>query len=129
MSEMFRLNLDVPSDVEIDASEAIDVIKNEIACVRRADNCIRDCLHCDLVMPDHVILAAYQLAIEALRKQIPAAPHVTLMRYTAKETKEELCVPFKECPNCRDKMKTWAFVDKDDSYCKRCGQAINWKED
>ena len=46
--------------------EIIEVLKNEAACVERANYCDRRCANCDLVMDDETILGAYAGAIELL---------------------------------------------------------------
>lgn len=54
----------------------IEVLEREKQCVQRKStiNC-SDCAHCDLLMDDAVILAAYDKAISALRaQQQPNAP-------------------------------------------------------
>lgn len=47
---------------------AAELIKNEMRCVRRANDnfCDRDCEKCDLVVETEEILHAYRKAIEAL---------------------------------------------------------------
>lgn len=51
----------------MDIQRAIEVIENEIACVKGNDGkCDRDCFHCDLVLPEEEILEAYDMAINAL---------------------------------------------------------------
>lgn len=53
----------------MDSEEAIEIIKNEVKCVIRADKseCKRDCANCDLVRPTEKILEAYSAAIQALQ--------------------------------------------------------------
>lgn len=46
--------------------EAIRIIQTEKTCVQSADYCGRDCGKCDLVMDSGEILAAYDMAVEAL---------------------------------------------------------------
>lgn len=54
-------------EVAVTKYEAIDILKNEIACVKGNDGkCDRDCFHCDLVLPEEEILEAYDMAINAL---------------------------------------------------------------
>lgn len=49
------------------ATRAIEVIENEIACVRRASNgCSRQCATCDLLMGTDEILLAYAEAINSI---------------------------------------------------------------
>lgn len=51
--------------------EAIEIIRTEIKCVKRNDNaqCDRKCESCDLVLPTSKVIKAYDLAIEALRRE------------------------------------------------------------
>lgn len=57
----------------------------------------------------------YDMAIEALEKQIPKKPM---------GEKYKLIEGFGNCPNCNN------FIDDMRSYrvCSRCGQAIDWSE-
>lgn len=47
-------------------NDTIDVLRVEQACVQRTD-CDRDCVNCDLVLPDKKILDAYSYAIDVLQ--------------------------------------------------------------
>lgn len=47
-------------------SQVIEILKNEMECVRRANSCDRQCQNCDLVRDDTEILDAYNAAIYAL---------------------------------------------------------------
>ena len=46
--------------------EAINIIKNEMECVRRVNSCDRDCGKCDLVKPKEDVLDAYETAIRSM---------------------------------------------------------------
>lgn len=46
--------------------EAINIIKNEMECVRRGNSCDRNCGNCDLVKPEEDILDAYETAIRSM---------------------------------------------------------------
>ena len=64
------------------------------------------------------IQEAYQLAIEALEKQIPKKP---------KQDKE---YPLgRVCPRCCCYLGNVQFVPNNYLYCQRCGQAIDWGEE
>ena len=54
------------------ASEAIEILENEMLCVRMANTCDRKCEHCDLVREDADILDAYAMAIGALKLLLEA---------------------------------------------------------
>ncbi len=58
----------------MDCNDAISVLQNEQECVRRqgGQGCDRNCAACDLVLPDEVIMAAYDMALAALRAQAEA---------------------------------------------------------
>lgn len=47
-------------------SEAVTIIKNEIACVKRAETCDRNCGVCDLVRDSDEIITAMEMAVEML---------------------------------------------------------------
>lgn len=51
--------------------ETIKVLSNELACVMRqtGPSCDRNCAACDLVLPDEIVISAYQTAINILRAQ------------------------------------------------------------
>ncbi len=51
--------------------ETIKVLSNELACVKRqtGPGCDRNCAACDLVLPDELVISAYQTAINILRSQ------------------------------------------------------------
>ena len=51
--------------------ETIKVLSNELACVMRqtGPGCDRNCAACDLVLPDEIVISAYQTAISILRAQ------------------------------------------------------------
>ena len=52
----------------MDCLQAINVINNEVKCVKHAPYCDRNCGVCDLRLNDKDILDAYDLAIIALSK-------------------------------------------------------------
>ena len=103
----------------MELSEAIKIIKIEQACVKRniAKECDRDCVKCDLVRPDEDILNGYDIAIEALEKQIPKKP---VMKGKS---------PY--CPCCLQTVETEtgdSFVDYRLNRCDYCGQKVDWEE-
>ena len=53
----------------MDRAEAIRTLQTEIACVSRNDCARIECAKCDLVLEQSDILAAYDMAIAALREQ------------------------------------------------------------
>lgn len=60
-----------------------------------------------------IIAKAYDLAIEALEKQIPKKP---------RETRCALM-----CASCGHKITEKGCKKLNRNYCKKCGQAIDWK--
>ena len=49
--------------------EAIELMKNEKACILKADTCDRDCAECELVKKTEDLLSAYDMAIKSLEMQ------------------------------------------------------------
>lgn len=60
-------------------------------------------------------IQTYNIAIEALEKQIPKEP-------LNREDKSEISYGY--CPCCSDPIDNW----NDIRYCGECGQAIDWEE-
>ena len=55
--------------MEMTREEAIKIMENEVRCVRNP-NCERlECRNCYLVMPEHKVLKAYEVAIKALEQE------------------------------------------------------------
>ena len=48
---------------------AVEILKNELACVRNVDCERSECRNCNLVMPEHDITEALQMAIEVLEQE------------------------------------------------------------
>ena len=94
--------------------EAIEIIEVERACVKRnTDNkCDRDCINCDLLRTEEEIFAAYDMAIEALEKQIPKKPYTD---------NENGLYEKQYCPTCNRSL----FPN--DHHCI-CGQKLDWEE-
>lgn len=99
--------------------EAIECLKNEKLCILITDKneCTRECSKCDLVMETDTLLTAYDMAIEAIEKQIPKKPI---------NQSEEYDRTYGNCPCCGEMV-----VDYPDDFrvCSNCGQAINWGEE
>lgn len=60
------------------------------------------------------VIAAYQMALSALEKQIPKKVNISLKGTTGWNTK---C----HCPNCH------SFISNG-KYCSECGQALDWSD-
>lgn len=117
--------------------EAIECLKNEKLCILIADKneCTRECSKCDLVMETDTLLTAYDMAIEALEKQIPKKPIIytdtrNLLDYNGNDygVRE---VDVYDCPNCgfdiSDKSVCEEYEYKP-SCCPECGQKLNWED-
>lgn len=74
--------------------EIIKVLEQERACVARQgeDGCDRDCVRCDLVMDDKVILGAYDTAISLLRTHQDNQPNEPLTLEELREMHEPVWV-------------------------------------
>ena len=59
-----------------------------------------------------IIAKAYDLAIEALEKQIPKKPYDTV-----------------HCPLCKIEVELQPIDVEQVTYCLHCGQAIDWSDD
>ena len=55
--------------IEEKIDEAIELMKNEKACILKADTCDRNCQKCKLVRKTEDLLSAYDLAIKSLEMQ------------------------------------------------------------
>ena len=60
-------------------------------------------------------IQTYNIAIEALEKQIPRKP-------LNREDKSE--ISYGDCPCCSNMIDNWDNI----RYCGECGQAIDWEE-
>lgn len=97
--------------------EAKDIIQGKLDCMKKCDtfDCLKsdDCDECDYCYAQGTFeeqKEAFQIAIQALEKQIPKKP------------KEKDCIGFNTlaCPEC--KMALYSY----EPYCDNCGQAIDW---
>ena len=96
-------------------SEAKKYMLIEKECINR--DCNRDCANCDIVQDVEDLNNAYDVAINALEKQIP------------KVSEHEDGV-WSICPCCGGSVcnDTEHAVNREVSYCEHCGQAIDWSE-
>ena len=96
--------------------EAIEIMGTEKACVKRniKHECNKDCFQCDLLKEDSDILKGYDMAIEALEKQIP------------KKMEQ------KAHPDFPHMGKFWHctcgvyYLESGGNYCGNCGQRLEW---
>lgn len=97
--------------------EAISIIENEIKCVSNPE-CDRNCAECPLVMESaEPIIEAFNLAIDAIKKQIPMKMPGTYTDY--------------KCVICGRRIRSGkgsSSYKQRDNFCQRCGQAICWDE-
>ena len=98
-------------------SESKDIIQGKLDCMKKCDtfDCLNsdDCDECDYCYAQGTFgeqKEAFEIAIQALEKQIPKKP------------KEKDCIGFNTlaCPEC--KMALYLY----EPYCDNCGQAIDW---
>ena len=94
-------------------SKAIEVLQTEKLCVKSVDCLREECKSCNLVMPEHDVLEAYDKAIEALEKQEPMRPNEPELGIFPRHP---IITP---CGNCGEELKD-LFWD----YCPWCGQRI-----
>jgi len=80
--------------------EAIDELKS----------CLNGAIYVDTDYVDGITLEATRLAIEALKKQVPAKPKVIAGKFTW----------LYRCITCN------GWLEKDEKYCE-CGQRILWE--
>lgn len=102
------------------ASEAKKYMLIERECINR--DCDRDCANCDIVQNVEDLNNAYDVAINALEKQIPKKPD---------------CIEDKMwcCPVCDNNLlHKWIeyptrLMPKSEGlpHCMSCGQAIDWR--
>ena len=49
-------------------NDVIEILKNELKCIDRANHCDRDCGNCDLVLEDTELIEAYERAIHSVKR-------------------------------------------------------------
>lgn len=100
-------------------STAMDFMQMEKECINR--NWDRNCATCDIVQTVDVLNAAYDLAIQALEKQIAEKPNYEGDGYYNGEPVYDTWI----CPCCEEKYE----VDYDVyDYCPNCGQKLDWSD-
>lgn len=95
----------------------IEIMENEKLCIERNinTNCNRDCKNCDLVLPDDVILSAYDKAIIAIQRDNPKPPKPNKRIPgigKCQICKTELCIDDDElffCPTCGQRLKKGTY--------------------
>lgn len=68
----------------------VEILKNELACVRNVDCERSECRNCNLVMPEHDITEALQMAIKALEVE-PLTDTEQLIFLAAMSREENAC--------------------------------------
>ena len=71
---------------------------------------------------DEAISDAYDMAVNALKAQIPKKPYTNVIHYPY--TSDLTTV---QCPNCKRRLRTRRTQTKGDRFCPDCGQAIDWE--
>lgn len=65
---------------------SVDVLRNEYECVKRnIAGCDRDCGRCELVLPDDVILHAYEESIAVMERMTDSVEYVKVKSELDKE--------------------------------------------
>ena len=101
-------------------SEARRYMLIEKECINR--DCNRDCANCDIVQNVEDLNNAYDVAINALEKQIPKKPTPIDYEKYMDIVKNALFLKGAYwCPNCN-------HVVKCGTYCSDCGQKLDWDE-
>ena len=86
----------------------------EKECINR--DCDRDCANCDIVQNAEDLNNAYDIAINALEKQIPKKL-INTCQYVSG------C-----CPNCKKYISDWLEYNKF-MCCPYCGQKLDWSDE
>lgn len=101
-------------------NEAKKYMLIEKECINR--DCNRDCANCDIVQNVEDLNNAYDVAINALKKQIPKKPTPIDYEKYMDTVKNALFLKGAYwCPNCN-------HVVKCGTYCSDCGQKLDWNE-
>ena len=110
-------------------SEAKKYMLIEKECINR--DCDRDCANCDIVQDVEDLNNAYDVAINALEKQIARKPNKAIDKSWGIENEVNVC------PVCDYYLTSVHFISIDEnevngtdkiSYCETCGQKIDWNE-
>lgn len=99
-------------------SKAIQVLEDQINySVRNMDEVV---VELDFESADVIL--------ELLKEKQPRKPHYTTLQYIVEG--KDVSVKHPECPKCvENRLFLWdAEIEKGQAFCKRCGQAIDWKD-
>lgn len=103
--------------------DALNIIKTERECVKRQNGSFcdnqRDCINCDLAIPDQSVIEAYDITIEALEKQLPKKE----VKKTAITYDGEL-QEYGVCPICGEQARIAGTMTA--KYCWKCGQRLEY---
>lgn len=102
-------------------SEAKKYMLIEKECINR--DCNRDCANCDIVQDVEDLNNAYDVAINALEKQIPKKPIIKLINF---------CHAY-HCPVCNGYICSTAIrkevILEENIFCGVCGQKFDWSDE
>ena len=112
----------------------------EKECINR--DCDRDCANCDIVQNVEDLNNAYDIAINALEKQIAKKPilkhDISVMHINRGNQPHEwkrLESDNWHCPECDSFVGERVYVhdrhhdQRKKKYCDNCGQKLNWESD
>lgn len=102
-------------------NEAKKYMLIEKECINR--DCDRDCANCDIVQNAEDLNNAYDIAINALEKQIPKKPEYEADGYAD----GELVYDYAKCPICGHDFE-YVINDWGCEYCSDCGQKLDWSD-
>ena len=115
-------------------NEAKKYMLIEKECINR--DCNRDCANCDIVQDVEDLNNAYDVAINALEKQIPKKVITPPCNTCEKELCDCECKHFAvtyrddyRCPTCDSNGVYISEYELIFDYCPNCGQKLDWSDE
>jgi ribosomal protein L37AE/L43A len=101
----------------------IEILKNEMECVKRADaGCNRKCLECDLVLDSKDIIKTYENAIKLLQNIYKSDDNETILETVKNDAYQRSC----RCPKCNNYIARCSYERI--FYCDECGTKLHQRE-